>query len=359
MKNKIITFTFIIFLLGFSILNLILPDKEVSVVERRRLTAFPVISLNTVFNKTAIDQFEKYTLDQFPFRDSFLKAKTYIDYNILGKLSINDLFSNEGYIYKLDYHLNEKEVLNFSNKLNSLCKDKLQGNKVYYSVIPDKNYFLDENKHLKIDYEKILSILDKNIKNINYIKIIDKLSIEDYYFTDIHWKQENLIKIVDELSMAMNFNYKNNFTIKREYYPFYGSYYENGFPGINADTLKYLTNSSIENALVTNYSNNNDSKIYNEEKLGSIDSYDVFLDGATPFIEIVNTNPSSEKELIIFRDSFGSSLAPLLIESYSKVTLIDIRYISSSKLNELIEFNSQDVLFIYNISIINNASMLK
>ena len=68
---------------------------------------------------------------------------------------------------------------------------------------------------------------------------------------------------------------------------------------------------------------------------------------------------TSGKELIIFRDSYGSSLAPLLLSSYSKITLVDTRYISPTILGNYINFDNKDVLFIYSISIINNSYSLK
>ena len=78
-----------------------------------------------------------------------------------------------------------------------------------------------------------------------------------------------------------------------------------------------------------------------------------------PLLTIYNDKNTSGKELIIFRDSYGSSLAPLLLSSYSKITLVDTRYISPTILGNYINFDNKDVLFIYSISIINNSYSLK
>ena len=67
----------------------------------------------------------------------------------------------------------------------------------------------------------------------------------------------------------------------------------------------------------------------------------------------------TEKELIIFRDSYGSSLAPLLIPYYSKITLIDLRYINYDIVANLTDFEHKDVLFIYSAQVINNSNLLK
>ena len=62
---------------------------------------------------------------------------------------------------------------------------------------------------------------------------------------------------------------------------------------------------------------------------------------------------------IIFRDSFASSLAPLLLEEYSKISLVDLRYMRLEDLGQFIEFKGQDVLFLYSTLLINNSNVLK
>ena len=62
---------------------------------------------------------------------------------------------------------------------------------------------------------------------------------------------------------------------------------------------------------------------------------------------------------ILFRDSFGSSLAPLLVQGYKTVTLVDIRYLASGLLGRFIDFHGQDVLFLYSTSLCNRGMLLK
>ena len=99
--------------------------------------------------------------------------------------------------------------------------------------------------------------------------------------------------------------------------------------------------------------------VYDRAKLKGNDKYDVYLSGAAALLTVENTLASSKKELVVFRDSFGSSLAPLLLEGYSKITLVDLRYFSSQLLGEYVDFTNADVLFIYNTQIINQSSLLK
>ena len=149
-------------------------------------------------------------------------------------------------------------------------------------------------------------------------------------------------------------------TKKNEYSPFYGALYGK-YPKMD-DVLTYLTNEIIENSSVYNYEKKSFTKVYQEKNLNNVDSYDIFLEGPTPILIIDNPIQKNNKSLIMFRDSFGSSLAPLLIENYSKITLIDLRYVSSKMLSEIKEIDlrdDSDVLFLYSVPIINNSFALK
>ena len=99
--------------------------------------------------------------------------------------------------------------------------------------------------------------------------------------------------------------------------------------------------------------------MYDRTKLQSRDLYDVFLSGPVSLLTVENPAAASDRELIIFRDSFASSLAPLLVPGYAKVTLVDIRYLPSEKLGEFLDFRDQDVLFLYSTLVLNQSSMLR
>ena len=61
----------------------------------------------------------------------------------------------------------------------------------------------------------------------------------------------------------------------------------------------------------------------------------------------------------MFRDSFGSSIAPFFIDGYSQITLVDTRYISPSLLGDYVDFTDCDVLFLYSTLVLNKSQSLK
>ena len=123
--------------------------------------------------------------------------------------------------------------------------------------------------------------------------------------------------------------------------------------------ISYLTNDTLEQCLVYDYQNGKEIPVYDMEKAAGKDPYEMFLGGPLSLVTNENPNATSGKELILFRDSFGSSIAPLLVEGYEKVTLVDIRYMQPAMLEKFITFDNQDVLFLYSTSVLNNSSTIK
>lgn len=356
-KNIVVTISFLFVIISIVLLNIMKENTQISLSERRKLEQFPKISIKTLFNGSFFEKIEKYTMDQFLAREEFRSLKANIEISILKKQDINNIYQYDGKLIEQIYPLNEKSVLNLADKINEI-KDKYitQTNKVYYTIVPDKNYFVNEN-NLKLDYQKMKDIMSYNLGWAQYIEIFDCIDLSSYYNTDSHWRQEKLQKVANRIASSMNFKLNDNYEEKK-IVDFKGVYAGQFLINTENDEIKILTNKTIESCTVYNYETNKQTRIYDMDKINAIDKYDIFLSGATPLIIIENPN-NNGKELIVFRDSYGSSLIPLLVEEYSKITVIDTRYISPRILGEYVEFKDKDILFIYSTSIINNSTSLK
>ncbi len=354
-KNKIVVIVFVIMLLGIFLINLIKQDTLISESERRKLAKFPEITFEKVVNGKTSEELEKYTMDQFIGRDFFGSIKSFWSTNIFKQKDSNGLFKKENSIYKIEYPLKQENIQTSASKIKNIYDKYLKGMNVYYAIIPDKNHYLENDDHLKLDYEQVEEIMKNTLTQMEYIPIENSLTLNDYYRTDLHWKQESIGKTVETIENGMNL--KNNSNIQYEQRnkgTFYGAYYGQLGQKMPADEIIVLTNDMIENCTTYNYETQKYQKVYDEEKWkSSSDKYDIYLSGATPLIEIENPNSQTDKELLLFRDSYGSSIAPLLINNYRKIVLVDLRYIHSSILNQYISFKNQDVLFLYSTLILN------
>ena len=352
MKNKIITILFVVYIFVFSLLGIVLKDQEISFTERRKLQSFP----KGTFDNEYVNKIDKYLLDHFPFRDSFRSIKANFNYNILNMLDNNGIYIKANYIFKSEYPTDKNSISKFISNVND-TKYYFSDSDIYVMIIPDKNYYLNDNNFMHIDYGYIFSEINKIDAEV--IDIRNVLSLDDYYETDTHWRQEKLDKVVLYMSKVMDYDYKKYFYKENVYNNFYGVYYGESAIKREAENLVYLTNNNLNSLRVKYLENDELSGIYNLDKLDSFDSYELYLDGASSFIEIYNDNCINDRELIIFRDSFASSITPLLSTYYKKITLIDNRYINSSNYLELIDYNNQDILFMYSTLIVNNSSSLK
>jgi hypothetical protein len=125
------------------------------------------------------------------------------------------------------------------------------------------------------------------------------------------------------------------------------------------DELVWMESELLKDCKVYNYETGKYGSVYDSTKLEGNDLYETFLSGPVSLLTIENPHAETDKELIIFRDSFGSSIAPLLVQGYKTVTLVDVRYISSAMLDRFIDFHGQDVLFLYSTLVLNNSNQMQ
>ena len=337
------------------------PSQDISESERRKLDQFPELSLSTIITGDFMSKFEGYTLDQFPLRDTFRTIKSLFHYHILGQKDNNGIYIADGYAAKLEYPLNETSLQLAANKFNYLYNNYLTGSegKIWFAIAPDKGQYLaKDNGYLSLDYSAMADVLTNAMPWAEYVDISDCLTASDYYRTDTHWRQENLLGVANKLGQAMGITIPK-FTVTALERPFYGVYYGQAALPMEPETINLMKTPVLDRCIVRNHETGAVSKVYDMSKLASRDLYDVFLSGAASLLTIENPSAKTNRELIVFRDSFGSSLVPLLVQDYKTVTLVDIRYLASSFVGDKVDFHGQDVLFLYSTLVLNSSSSLK
>ncbi len=339
-----------------------LPSREISDAERRPLAQRPEITLNSVLSGKFMSAFEDYTLDQFPLRDGFRTVKSLFHSYVLGQKDNNGIYLAEGYAVQQEYPLEESSVAHALERFRYLHGKYLADSDCYLTIAPDKGYYLAEGSgHLAMDYDKLFRLFAEGMPWAQMIDIRDQLDYEDYYRTDTHWRQEQLLPAVEKICNALGVRpadprQMTEETLER---PFYGVYYGQAALPMEPDTIRYLTSELLENCLVYDHETGKTTEIYDFGKLNSKDLYEVFLSGPKSLLTIENPNAGTEKELIVFRDSFGSSLIPLILSDYKTVTVVDIRYIQIDLLDRFVDFHGQDVLFLYSTLVLNNSGTIK
>ena len=336
------------------------PPAAASDAERRPLEQFPELSGSELLSGQFMKDFADYAVDQFPLRDGFRTLNAYLSYYLLGKKDNNGIYLHDGYAAKMEYPLNEASVSNAVTRFNELYERILTGCDVRFALVPDKGYYLaDAAGALSLDYDALYARMAESLPWAELIDLRDSMSIDSYYRTDTHWSQEAILPAADKIAAALGVTVPEFDRVVTLEKPFYGVYYGQAALPMEPDRIHYLTNSVLENCTVQCHDNGQTSDVYDMTKLQSKDLYDVFLSGGAAVLEITNPAGQAGKELIVFRDSFGSAMVPLLLNDYAKVWVLDTRYVSPAMLGHFVEFAEQDVLFVYSTLILNSSSALR
>ena len=359
-KNKITVFSMAAVVLLFAVLCFFGEKDEYSDSERRVLAKFPEVSFETIKDGSFAKDFEEYATDAFPMRDTFRSLKAYTRLYLFWQSDNNGIFVKNGYLSKIEYPQNE-DMQTYATELFQKIYDNndLSENKVYFSMIPDKNMFLSD---LSMDYEKLEGDMAERMPYAENIEIKDLLSKEDYYYTDTHWRQESIVPVAERICEKMGAQISGEYEEVKASDSFYGVYVGQSALKTEPDDLKYLTNDVIEGYKVKIFDGTKEvypDSAYDMSKVTSKDPYEMYLSGNQPLVTIENPKADNEKRLVIFRDSFGSSIAPLLAEGYSETVLVDLRYLNSDFLPMLVDFEDADVLFLYSSLILNSSMSMK
>ena len=345
--------------LALAVLAWVRPADAISESERRPLTQFPELTVKTIFDGSFMGKFEDYTLDQFPLRDAFRSFKANIQLKLFGQKDNNGIYVADGYAAQLEYPYDAASIDRALSRFQYVYDNYLTDCNVFLTVVPDKGYYLAaENGYPAMDYEAMFSDLQRGMPWAQFIDLTDTLTLDSYYRTDTHWRQEAILPAAEKIADALGVTV-GEFTEKNMDTPFYGVYCGQSALNLDPDEIRVMEADWMADCKVYDAESGSWGDIYDLAKLEGQDPYEVYLSGSRSLLTIENPNAATDRELIIFRDSFGSSVAPLLVRDYARVTLVDIRYMSPTILGNFVEFGGQDVLFLYSALVLNNSETIK
>ena len=333
-----------------------IPSKQISEAERRPLAQRPV------FSEKFQSEFESYSLDQFPLRDGFRRLKSLFHTGVLGQKDNNGIYLTQGTAVKQEYPLSTDSVKHAIGRFQKIYDGFLAESRCFYAIVPDKGYYLGEKSgHLIMDYDALYWQMAQGLTWAQEIDLRPTLTGQDYYRTDTHWRQENLIPAATALCEGLGVTppKAEQFTATPLERPFYGVYYGQAALPMEPDTMYLMDSKLLRQCTVYDYETGKTGNVYDMTKLDSRDLYDVYLSGGRALLTIENPNAGTDRELIVFRDSFGSAIVPLLMADYARVTLVDIRYLQPDLLGQFLDFHGQDVLFLYSTLVLNSSGALK
>ena len=336
------------------------PQTDVSEAERRRLDRFPTLTLSALQTGRYMEDFDGAATDQFPLREPFRRLRAVFACKVLGRLDSHEIYSYDGYLEKLTGPADESSLAYAADRLTTLRETYFPDSRVFLAIVPDKGYFLpNDSIYPTMDYDALFARMEALLPFAEPVELTAALSLDCYYRTDSHWRQERLGEAAAALADALGVTLSGNYEAEPVKTDFRGVYAGQSALPTEAETMYRLTNEVLKNCTITNHETGKTGDLWDWEGLAARDPYDFYLSGAVSLLTIENPAAPAESELVVFRDSFGSSLIPLLAEGYRTITVVDTRYIHPDLLTGLVDFHGQDVLFLYSTTLLNQSSALR
>ena len=352
--NRIITALFSVFIGGFFVLNLLLPDKTFSEKENRQLQTLPKFSFSSLFSGSFATRFESYCSDQFAGRDIWIETKAGAEL-AQGKQQNNGVFLCVGDRLIEPFAAPQADALERAVQAADSLSDA--GVPVSLAIIPTAAQLYADILPEGAENDDQKSVIDSAYSQtaLNAIDLFSALTAHAgeyiFYRTDHHWTSLGAYYAANALRSSWGLPEIDQATLMPETVSdsFCGTLYSSsGFFWIAPDKMETLI-AAPESSSVTRYEINGTEQtlpLYNYDKLTIKDKYTFFLGGNIPRA-VVDTGIENAPSLLILRDSYADSLVPFMTDAFSEIHLIDLRYYTGS-VREYIAENAVDrVLLLY------------
>ncbi len=378
---KLMIALFTLVSLAIPIITAVLPKQESSEVENRTLAKFPSLVNHAKLDKAEnlsdvigavrweditvrdedsyMDKLETYFSDHLVWREGWVRARNTME-SLSGKKEINGVYTLKNQMIQVFREYDEEVVNTSLNAMNRFAETHPDmqcslmiaptAQELFSTDIPSYAGYLSEKTFIEECYKKMQGVT-----------VIDCLSYlsghkSDYVFyrTDHHWTSLGAYYAYCAAAKALGYSSYglNSFNIETASSSFRGTLYSNTLDNsVTPDSIDYYHLASGEpNVKMTVYDGRKETvydSLYVRSYLDVKDKYSSFTGSNAPIVTI-ETDVDNGKSLLLVKDSYAHSLVPFLANHYSKITMVDMRYINTD-LSQFIDVDSyQQTLFVFN-----------
>jgi len=380
--NKLMIALFSAVLLVIPITTAALPKQERSENENRSLAKKPSLIddnkwekaesvgdylgavkwkyINNREGKAFKDDFEKYFCDHMAGRETWVKLCNKLT-QLSGQREINDVYTLDNQLVQTFKSYDETTVAASIKTMNTFAERFSDipmyvmlaptSQEIFSSKIPSYTGLMSEKAFIENVYSKM-----ENIVTIDCLSNISAHSNEYvYYRTDHHWTSLGAFYAYQAAAKSLGYSAygMNSFNIETVSRDFRGTLYSRTLDdNIKPDVMDYYFLANGEPTVKMSCRDDRETRVYDSlyvrEFLEVKDKYSSYTGSNVPVVTI-ETNVDNGKSLLMIKDSYAHSLVPFLSKHYSKITMVDMRYINTS-LNSVINMDEYtEVLFMFNV----------
>lgn len=358
----------------------LLPKKTFSPEENRSLAAFPDCSAEAILDGSFAGGIADFCADQFPLRNQFVALKAGVEL-ALGKGQNNSvILGKDGYLIKYpqyteeQWHMMEQNVTAAARFAQAMEKNDIPFS---FYVVP---------RSVDINTERLPAVFDTDGLERDRERLLataksDGLSVHDltqtlrglseqnniWYKTDHHWTMTGAyyayVALADSLGYAPY--PMSDFTPVTVCDSFLGTTQASSgmtwIPGEALTLLRYDGDEDFRTEIISGGQTVRTlNGFYDFDALRTHDEYNVFLGGTNTIIRVSHPQRKDAPKLVLLKDSFSQSLAPLLARHFD-LLLVDPRTYSvqSGSILSLVQNEGADrVLLLYGLDTLYDSYSL-
>ena len=363
-QGIMLTALLLAFVLIFSLVSLILPDRETSEAEKRPLAQVPAFSWKALRSGEYFAGWGDYLADQFVGRDFWISLR-------LGYSRLMGRSESNGVLLCRDHYLMEKPAapdeaaVKRSTDAISAFAGRHPDLKVFMTAAPTAAGIMKSKLpgHIPLrDQLEDIRNLEHSLSGIRFIDVSPALEAHSdeqlYYRTDHHWTTLGAYYAFEAMAEEMGIVPAADYDIYTVSSTFEGTLAARSGSHSARDRVQIFAPLPPVDCRVTYpEEGTTTATLYSREALDTKDHYTVFFGGNHPRVDI-QTNAGTGKNLLIFKDSYANCLVPFLTACYDKIILIDPRYYYESADSLVSSEKITDVLFLYNINTFHEDTSL-
>ncbi|MCR4780403.1 MAG: hypothetical protein K5876_04830 [Ruminiclostridium sp.] len=321
--------------------------------ENKKLAKFPEVSFNSFRDESLMNGIEDWFSDRFFGREEWIRAKNGTE-RLLGKTDVNGIYTADDRMIEIWEGFDPEYVGKSLNAVNKFAA-KYPGKPMYFLLAPTSQEVYSGlfPQGAPIGSQTALfEFCRDNLKDITAINVIPTMKTHSadyiYYRTDHHWTSFGAYLAYYDAAKVMGFKPSelNEFDIEHASDSFRGTLYSKTLDnGVTPDVIDYYHLRGAGDITLTIGDNTYDS-LYFRDFLKVKDKYSSFLGQNSPQMEI--QTGAEGPSLLIFKDSYAHSMIPFLTAHFSRITVLDMRYIKDGVSNHVNVDDYDSVLFIYN-----------
>lgn len=213
--------------------------------------------------------------------------------------------------------------------------------------------------------QDIQAKMNDKVKSVDIYDALMQHRNEYIYFrTDHHWTALGAYYAYQQLCAAKGIEPEDlNGYETKEFDGFLGSFYNDTSDAklkANPDVVTaYLPHDeSILHVTASDETKYDWPVIYDVSNYGAGLKYSTFIASDNPYTEIENKSLTDGSSCVVVKESFGNAFIPFLVDHYQTIYVIDYRYWTGSVSKLAEEKGALDVIFLNNLSMIRNKSLV-